>query len=292
MTNHRVPFYRPVSLDEACRLGREMGADALFLAGGTELLPDFRRGAETPRAMIALDRVRGLGGIRDDGGGLRIGATATIREVATSPLVREVYPALAEAALTLGSPQIRSRATIGGNFCRAVPCADTPPICVVGGAELRLVHDDGERIMPAESFFVGVRRTVLRPGEILAEIVLPPQPERSGASYQRFALRRGLALAVASVAARVELRRDRFASVRVTLGAVAPVPLPVSSVGEWLEGKEPTDDALARAAHLAARDALPICDVRGSDFFRRRLVEVLTRRALVEALSRARGRAA
>lgn len=285
-------LHRPTSLLEACRLGRRLDAGAVYLAGGTELIPDRRRGAEPPRDLIALDALPELRGIRREGDRLRIGAMSTIAEVAGSQVVRDAFPALAEAARSLGSPAIRNLATIGGNFCRAVPCADTPPICVVAGATLRLVGEDGERTVPAETFFVGVRRTILRAGEVLAEIVVPVRAEGSGASYQRFALRRGLALAVASVAARVELLRDRIESARVALGSVAPVPLPVARVAALLEGERPSDDLFARAARLASEDALPICDVRGSDVYRRRLVDVLARRALAEATRRARGEAA
>jgi carbon-monoxide dehydrogenase medium subunit len=289
MTSCDFAYHRPKTLEEACRLGRELDVGALYLAGGTELIPDFRRGAERPRDLISLRMVSELAGIDRSGDGLRIGAMTTVREIVRSRAVREVFPPLVEAALTLGSPQIRAQATIGGNFCRAVPCADTPPICVVGGATLRLVAGDGERVVPAEKFFVGVRRTILRPGEMLADILIPAQPEHSGASYQRFALRRGLALAVASVAARVDLDGDRIASVRVTLGSVAPVPMPVESVAALLEGQRPTEDLFARAGELAAAEARPICDVRGTDVFRRQLVDVLTRRALARATDRARG---
>ena len=199
-----IAYHRPASLAEACELGRQLGADAAFLAGGTELLPDYQRERETARHLIALDTIDELHGIRVDGTTLRIGALATVAEVASSPLVRQWFLALAEAARAIGSPQIRSRATIGGNFCRAVPCADTPPSAVVAGARLRLVGPGGERQLDAADFFVGPRQTVLQPGEVLVEIVLPAQPEHSGASYQRFSRRQGPALAVAAVAARVD----------------------------------------------------------------------------------------
>src|SRR3990172_4685139 len=122
-----ISYHRAASLAEACELGRRFGPAAAFLAGGTELLPDYQRERETALVLIALETIEELQGIRVESGRLRIGALATIAEVARSPLVREWLPALAEAARAIGSPQIRSRATIGGNFCRAVACADTPP---------------------------------------------------------------------------------------------------------------------------------------------------------------------
>ena len=284
-----IAYHRPASLAEACELGRRFGADAAFLAGGTELLPDYQRERETARHLIALDTLEELHGIRVDSALLRIGALATVAQVAASPLVRQWFPALAEAARAIGSPQIRSRATIGGNFCRAVPCADTPPAAVVGGARLRLVGPGGERELNAEDFFVGPRQTVLQTGDLLVEIVIPTQPKHSGASYQRFARRQGPALAVAAVAARVELKGRTIVAARIALGAVAPVPLLATRAAAVLVGKVASAELFAQAASVSADEALPITDLRGSAAFRHELVTVLTRRALIEATARAGG---
>ena len=281
-------YHRPESMQEAWAIARRLGAGTLYLAGGTELLPDFRRGAESAAHLIALDRIPGLAGVSTEGGTLRIRAMTTIREVAASADVARILPALSEAARSLGSPQIRSTATIGGNFCRAVPCADTPPPCIAAGAELRVAGEDGERRVAAHEFFAGPRQPALRPGELMVEVVVPPQPPWSGVSYQRFARRRGSALAVAAVAARLVLDGDRIADARVALGAVAPVPLLAMRAGRLLEGQPPTDEVFARAAAAAAAEARPISDLRGSESFRRHLVEVLARRAFVEAARRAR----
>ncbi len=285
-------YHRPASLSEALALSRELGPGTLYLAGGTELLPDFRRGVEAASHLIALRGVPGMAGISSDGGMLTLGAMTTIAELGRSPEVNRLQPALAEAARSLGSPQIRSLATIGGNFCRAVPCADTPPPCIVAGATLRLAGDDGERTVAAEDFFVGPRQTILRRGELLVSIAIPPSPRWSGASYRRYALRRGSALAVASVAVRLVLDGDRIAAARVVLGSVAPVPLLAARAAALIEGRPATEDAFARAADEAAAESRPITDLRGTIAFRRHLVGVLARRAFTEALSRAREAAA
>jgi carbon-monoxide dehydrogenase medium subunit len=284
-----IAYHRPASLAEACALGRSLGCEAAFLAGGTELLPDYHRARETARHLIALDHVPELHGIRADGAVLRIGALSTVALVAASPLVREWFPVLADAARAIGSPQIRSRATIGGNFCRAVPCADTPPAAIVAGARVRLAGPSGERELAAEQFFTGPRQTVLEPGELLVEIVLPVQPLHSGASYQRFSRRRGAALAVAAVAARVRLEGGTIREARIALGAVAPIPLLAVRAGALLEGEAPSEALFALAAAASAEAALPITDLRGSAGFRHELVTVLTRRALAQATARAGG---
>lgn len=287
MTITANAYYRPDTLVEACELGLRLGAEAAFLAGGTELLPDYHRGREPATALIALDRIEELRGIRTTDDELCIGALTTIAAVAASPLVRGWSPVLAEAARAIGSPQIRNRATIGGNFCRAVPCADTPPAAVVSGAEAVLVGPEGKRAVPVEQFFVGPRRTILRPGEILVELRVPAQPPRSGASYQRFSRRRGAALAVAAVAARVRLSGSVIAEARIALGAVAPVPLLATRAAAGLEGEAPSAELFALAGAVSAEESLPITDVRGTDSFRRELVAVLAARALGEAVRRA-----
>jgi carbon-monoxide dehydrogenase medium subunit len=280
-------YLRPENLAEACALASRLGSDAAFIAGGTELIPDFHRERETARQLIALDRIGELRGITAEKGELRIGALSTVAEVAASPMVRERLVALADAARAIGSAQIRSLATIGGNFCRAVACADTPPAAIAGDARVRLVGPLGMRELAAGDFVLGPRRTVLTPGEVLVAIVLPPQPADSGSSYQRFSRRKGAALAVAAVAVRLTLVDGRITDARIALGAVAPVPLLVASAATLLEGERPSRALFAAAADLCAGEALPITDVRGSAEFRRELVGVLARRALDEASARA-----
>jgi len=230
-----------------------------------------------------------LRGIGVENGQLAIGGLTTIAEVAASPVVRAWFPALADAALAIGSPPIRSRATIGGNFCRAVPCADTPPAAIAGGARVRVVGPAGMREMDAKHFFTGPRQTALQPGEVLVAVLVPAQPQHSGASYHRFARRQGSALAVAAVAARVTLEDGTISEARLALGAVSPAPMLATRAGAMLRGEIPSADLFALAGALCADQALPISDLRGSAEFRRELVSVLARRALAEAVRRAEG---
>ncbi|MCX5768068.1 MAG: xanthine dehydrogenase family protein subunit M [Gemmatimonadetes bacterium] len=283
-------YLRPGSLSDACALASSLGADAAFIAGGTELIPDFQRERETARQLIALDHLPELRGIAEDGGGLCIGGLTTVSAVASSPLVRARSVALADAARAIGSAQIRSLATIGGNFCRAVPCADTPPAAIASGARVRLIGVNGTREMPAEEFFLGPRSTVLTSGEVLVAILLPAQPAGSGTSYQRFSRRKGASLAVAAVAARITVAKGRMQGARIVLGAVSPVPLKISSAAAMLEGERPSPELFAKAAAQCAVEALPITDVRGSADFRRELVSVLAQRAFEQAVERAEGR--
>jgi len=279
---------RPTTLEAALALAREHGTTARFLAGGTDLVVDLKQHRVATPRLIALNGLADLHGIRLDTGGLHIGALTTMTELATSPEVHKVAPALAEAALSMGMVQIRNRATIGGNFCAAVPCADTPPICITYDARLRLVCVGAERLITANEFFLGARRTLLAPGELLAEIIIPIARAHSGAAYERFARRRYASLAVAGVAAHVVLEGDTVATARIALTSVAPTPLWAQGAGDLLIGKSPSEALLAKAAAAAAEAALPISDLRGSAEYRRDLIETLSTRALSRALARAR----
>ncbi|MFI5245095.1 MAG: FAD binding domain-containing protein [Gemmatimonadales bacterium] len=280
-------YVRPATLADACALAGRMGGDAAFMAGGTELIPDFQRGRETARQLIALDHFAELRGIAIDHGALRIGALTTVADVAASALVRGRLAALADAARAIGSAQIRSLATIGGNFCRAVACADTPPAAIAGDARVHIAGAHGTREMPAVEFFLGPRRTVLAQGEVLVAISLPERPAASGSSYQRFSRRKGASLAVAAVAVRVTLVEGRITGARIALGAVSPVPMLVPRASSMLEGERPSAALFSKAAAVCADEALPITDVRGTADFRRHLVSVLAGRALSEAAARA-----
>ena len=281
-------YHQPSSVRDACMLGRRLGTSGVFLAGGTELVPDYRRGRETAVELISLRALHELRGISADGDVLRIGSLATVAELARSALVEQWLPALSEAARALGSPTIRSRATVGGNFCRAVSCADLPPAALIGNAMLRIASSDGTHDVAASDFFVGARQTILLPGELLVEVRIPRPPRSAGSSFERFGLRKGLALAVASVAARVQIESGRVVDAAAALGAVAATPILVPGLARLLHGQAPSTALFELAAVACVRAAGPISDVRGTAEFRCDILAVLARRALERAANRAR----
>ena len=255
------------------------------------MLPDLERGRESARHFIALDGLDELRALDLENDRLVIGAMTTVAEIAKSDLVREHCEALSEAAHALGSPQIRSRATIGGNFCRAVACADLPPAAMAAAARVRLASPTGEREVPVEEFLVGARRTSLDPGELLTAIVLPMSRTGFASAFARFGNRRGPSLAVASVAAGLRLEHERVADLRIVLGAVAPSPVVVHVASELARGEKLTTALIAKVSAACVAAARPVSDIRGSAQFRRELVGVLARRALERALDRALERA-
>lgn len=282
-----LDYHRPATLGEACSLLERFGADAVALAGGTDVVVDLRRGARRPRHLVSLRDVAELRGIRVADGLLRLGALTTAAEMAAAPELPAARPDLLDALRVFAGPQIRNVATLGGNLCTAASCGDLAPMLIALGARVRLAGPAGERTLPLEEFFRDARATVLAPGEILVEVTVPVRAAGDGARYEAFGRRAASFITVAGVAAAVHIENGNCRRARVVLGAVAPIPLLVPAAAKALEGRAPDDASIGAAAAAARAAALPISDVRGSAEHRRDIVEVLTRRALLAARERA-----
>jgi len=278
----------PGSVDECLQILAKRGPDTKVVAGGTDLLPQLKNGVLKPGWVVDLSAVAELRTISDaPDGGLRIGASVTARELELDARVRSRFPALAESAAMVGSVQVRNLATLGGNLCNAAPSADMAPPLLALDAEAVIAGPSGQRRVSMASFFLGVRRTVLGPGELLLEIVVPAQGAHSGGNYLRHTPRRELDIAVVGVASQVTLTGGKCTAARIALAAVAPVPLRATDAEQALVGQPLTPQQIERAADLASGAARPIDDHRGSIEFRNHLVRVLTRRTLTTALERA-----
>lgn len=283
-------FHEASTLEQASELMGRWGAQAQLLAGGTNLLVDLKTDRFRTGHVISINRIAALRGISAADGGVRIGALTTINRLAASAVIRERFPALLDAAREMASPQIRNIATVGGNIAGAVPCADLPPVLAVMCASVSLWSPSGSRTLPIEAFFVGPRETVRRSDEILTEIFVPDAPARSGAAYARFGLREANAVAVAAVAAGLVLAEDgTVGEARICLSAVASKPTLVTAAESLLMGKVLDEGGLDRAAKAAVAASQPISDLRGTADYRRELVGIMTRRALVTAHKRAAG---
>jgi carbon-monoxide dehydrogenase medium subunit len=284
----RFDIALPSSVDDCLQILADRGADAKLVAGGTDLVPQLKNGLLKPRWVVDLSGVSRLRTLAvEDGKGLRIGAAVTARELELHSAVRAGYVALAESGALVGSVQVRNLATVGGNLCNAAPSADMVPPLLALDAEAVIAGTRGQRRVPLATFFLGVRRTVLGPDELLLEIEVPAPAPRSGGQYLRHTPRRELDIAVVGVASQLTLANGMCAKARIALAAVAPVPLRATEAEGALEGHAVTPALIERAAQLAVEAARPISDQRGSVEFRRHLVRVLTRRTLTTALERA-----
>ena len=280
----RFEYYEPATLDDAVALlGRHRGA-ASVLAGGTDLLVEMKEQLRRPQHVVNIKRISGIASFDyDDRGGLRIGALVTARAIETSPVVLAKYPGLAQAARELGSVQIRNRATLVGNVCRASPSADTLPPLIADRAWAKLYGSAGERTVELEQFFTGPGRTLLAPDELVIELVVPPPAPHTGKVYIKHGRRKAMELATVGVAVALTLEGGRCADVSIVLGAVAPTPIRARTAEDALRGQPADETRIADAARAARSEARPISNVRASADYRSEMVDVLTRRALERA---------
>ena len=288
-----MPFevVAPASLEEATRALAAHTGDARVIAGGTDVVIQYRDHRIAPDLVVSLHKIPGLDQIRVNDE-VRLGPLVTATQVARHPVIRERYPALVEGAETVGAWLIQNRATLAGNLCNASPAADTTPALLAHFARVRLLGPNGERELPLDQYFTGPGRTVRQKGEILTEIVLPAVAPRSGSSYYKLSPRGAMDIAIVGVA--VSLALDEaggiIREIGIGLGAVAPTPLRSRRAEEVLRGK-PIDRArIDEAARMARAEASPISDVRGSADYRSDLVETLVRRVTLTAIERAQAR--
>jgi len=277
----RFEYFEPATLGEAVALLARYQGRAQPLAGGTDLLVELKEQLRRADCVIDIKKIPGIGGLGFDARqGLRIGALATAREVEISPIVLEKYVSLAQAARELGSIQVRNRATIIGNVCRASPSADTLPPLIADGAQVVIHGGRGERQIALEDFFTGPGKTVLEPDELVTEIRVPAPAPRTGKVYIKHGRRKAMELATVGVAVTLTENAD----VRIVLGAVASTPIRAKKAEALLRGKKIDAALIERAAQAAIEESRPISNVRASAEYRRDMVGVLTRRAIVKAL--------
>jgi len=279
-------FFAAKDASHAVALLAQHGPKVKVLAGGTDLLADLKFAAAShhPQVVVDISRADDLRGIQMTDQGLRIGSLVTHTEIMNSPIIREQLPALVDAAHTIGAVQTRNLGTLGGNLVTAVPSMDSGPTLVALDAIVTVAGTDGKRQMPIADFWVGPRKTVLQPHEILVDIIIPKENVGKPTHFLKFGLRKGQALALVNVAASFWVGDgNTFKAPRIGLGAVAPKVIHAPAAESFLEGKPITPENMTEAGKLAVNDAKPINDFRASAAYRRDLIAVLTRRALESA---------
>jgi carbon-monoxide dehydrogenase medium subunit len=278
-------------VDEAVKLLVAHGEQARPLCGGTDLIIQLRAGVRRPEYVVDVKNIREMRRIEFSmQHGLRLGAAVPCIEIYENADMRKYFPGLSEAAHLIGSLQIQSRASVGGNLCNGSPAADTTPALIALGAKCRVVGPAGERLVAVEDFCTAPGRTVLQSSELLVEFQIPSPPRNSGDAYLRFIPRNEMDIAVVGVGAAVTIdpADERISEARIGLGAVGPTPIFAREASQFLSGKRIGDEAIERTAQLAIDAASPIDDMRGTAEFRRHITGVLTRRTLAKAIERAR----
>jgi xanthine dehydrogenase FAD-binding subunit len=277
----RFEFYSPRSLGEALRFLSEKGDRAKIVAGGTDLIPRLREGTSRPDFVLNVLEIGELCGIREADEALHIGATATHTEIAESPVLQRICPALTQAAASIGGPPVRNRGTIGGNIVNASPAADLACALLALDAESVLRSEKGSRAVALGDFFTGPGQTVVRPDELLTEVTVR-MPKGKGV-FHKLGRRQAMSLSIVNVSISLEMEGKICRKSRIALGSVAPTPIRCLQAEQMIVNKETTPELLAKCAVEAMRASKPIDDQRAKAWYRIEAGTVLLRRALAEA---------
>jgi len=264
---------------------QENGPGGHFLAGGTDLVIAVKEKELTPRYVVDLKRILGLAGIRENpNGGFTIGALTTLYDIEKSTTILGRYPFLAQGTAEVGSIQIRHRGTIGGNIVNASPSADVVPCLLALDAKVCISNGAEEKTVELDEFFLGPGKTIMQPGDILTKILIPPTGPGHTGEYYKCSPRQMMDLAYVGIAVALTLSAEqKCETVRIALGAVAPIPLRAKAAEKLLQGQTLSEELASQAAERAAQGCTPISDIRSSAEYRKEMVRVLTKRSLLNA---------
>jgi carbon-monoxide dehydrogenase medium subunit len=276
-------YFRPKTLDEATSLLSNYKDEAKIIAGGQSLLVLMKERLVTPKYLIDISEIPELKFIKEEQG-IKIGALTTHREIEKSPVIKEKFPVLIDVEKNIASPHIRNVGTIGGNLCHADPTGDPAPVMIGLGATLKIVKKGGERTMLLENFFKGYLETALEPDEILTEIYIPYPSSTTGIAYKKHALRNiDTAIVNAATAVSFESGDGICKDVRIVIGGVASTPVRAKRGEEILKGKNMDDTLIEEVARSIKDEIAPISDIHASEWYRKEMIELLTKEILIEA---------
>jgi len=305
-------YHKPQTVKEAIDLMEGL-ENAKYIAGGTDVMVLIRQKKLAPARLISLRNIGDLKYMETEGG-LRIGSAVTHNAIAKNDFVQRRYSALVDAVKKVGSLQIRNVATMGGNICNAAPSADTACPLLVLDASVIIAGKTGEREMSLDDFFLGPNKVALEKGEILKGFTMPAFGENTGSAYFKHTRRQAMDLPMLGVAARVTIDiggsevgcKDAFCTVdsisnilkrledenlvcedvRIAMGVVAPRPIRARKAEEALKGKVISEKLFEEIGEIAASESQPRDSIRGEAWYRRDMVKVLTKRAILKAVDR------
>ena len=286
MIPSRFEYHAPSTLTEAISLLDHYGPEASVLAGGQSLIPMMKFQLALPAHVVDINRISGLGGIHEENGVLHIGSLTRESDLDASEMVRSRYPILHDTTAVIADPLVRNMATVGGNLAHGDPANDHPATMMALGAEVVARGPGGERVIPVIDFFQGPLTTALTQGEILTEVRVPTPAAGSGSAYLKLERKVG-DYATAGVAVVITLNGGVCQRAGIGLTNAGPTPVKASAAADFLAGRPLDDETIREAARLAAQEAQPTADLRGSAEYKRDMVRVLTGRAVRLALTRA-----
>ncbi len=282
-------YISPTTLSEASQFMARYADEARLFLGGTDVLVRMRDGFLTPKYIVDVKQLKGMRDLTfDPARGLSIGAAVTMNRLIASAEVQSHYPLLAEACRSVASYQLRNRATVAGNICNASPAGDTIGACLVFDAELNIHGVSGSRRQKLKTFFLGPGQTTLAPGEIVTTIHLPPPAKGAMGTYIKLGRNKlsDLAIIGVTVLGLPEAGLPAGLRMRVALASVAPTPLLLEDIENFLASQTISSGSVTKAGQLAANSCSPIDDVRSSARYRKQMVKIMTRKAILDVLEK------
>jgi carbon-monoxide dehydrogenase medium subunit len=281
-------YHKATSLKEAIALSSELGEEAKYMSGGHSLLPMMKLRFATPEHIIDISKIEGLSYIKEDGDMLKIGALTTQSEMEHNVLLKENYPIFGDAIWLTADPSVRNVGTIGGNIAHGDAANDQPALMLAVRATIIAEGADGQKTIPIDEFFHGFYMTALEAGDILTEIQVPKAKKNSGGAYHKVERKVG-DYATAGVAVHLELDDNGICQqIGIGLTNVSAVPMRLERGEEVLRGQVITDELIAQVGQIASQDSEPESDLRGSEAYKRSIINTITKRMLNKALERAR----
>ena len=280
-------YHKATSLQDAIALSKEHGEEAKYMSGGHSLLPMMKLRFATPEHIIDISKIEGLSYIEEDANDLKIGALTTQSEMEYSDLIKDKYPIFSDAIKLTADPSVRNIGTIGGNIAHGDAANDQPALMLAMRASIIAEGIDGRKEIPIDEFFHGFYMTALEPSDVLVEIKVPKAKSGFGGAYHKVERKVG-DYATAGVAVHVEIDDAGICQqVGIGLTNVSAVPMRLERGEELLRGKKITEDLIAQVGVMASEDCEPTSDLRGSEAYKRSIVNTITQRMIRLALERA-----
>ncbi|MBE3091498.1 MAG: xanthine dehydrogenase family protein subunit M [Candidatus Atribacteria bacterium] len=286
MQQRTIPcqYFAPQKIEEALGILFRYGNEIKVIAGGTDLLVQYYDRLYEINHWLDLKNIKELKDIRINKNQMEIGAMVTHTQLEVSEDIKKYFPILGQAAADIGSPQIRNRGTVGGNIVNASPAGDLLAPLMAYDAQFRLLSIQGEKIVTAEEFFIGPKKTILEPAQLLTQIILPLPSERTYGSWIKIGKRKALIIATITLALVVEMAEDHktVKDVRTCLGSVAPTPIEIKEVKKKMVGKNFNQLDFAELGQIVEDKISPIDDIRGTREYRKDVAKKIMIKALEE----------
>lgn len=275
-------YHRPATIDEALDLLASLGDEAKVLAGGQSLIPMMKLRFAAPGHLVDINRIDGLDGIEEVGDELHIGALVRHNQLAGSDLINSKYHVIAAAAPQIADPLVRNLGTIGGSLTHCDPSGDLGAVMLAADARVTLKRKDGERDVPVVEFLADTFQAAIEPNELLTTIKVVSPTGNYGGTYLKLERKIGDYATVAA-ATRLSMSNGTIGAAGIALTSVGLTNIKATAAEEALVGQTPSDELFAEAGRLAAAASSPVSDVRGSEAYKRHMVEVYVRRGLTRA---------